>query len=58
MAEDNINWLDDYNSGQFLLGICVANWPATGFTRNGVKQGLEEKNLQKHDDLIDGACEP
>ena len=29
-----------------------------GFTRNGVKQWLEEKNHQKPDDLIDGACEP
>jgi hypothetical protein len=29
-----------------------------GFTRNGVKQWLEEKNHQKTDDLIDGACEP
>ena len=34
--------------------FALSNWPATGLTRNGVKQWLEEK----HDDLIDGACEP
>jgi hypothetical protein len=38
--------------------FALSNWPATGFTRNGVKQWLEEKNHQKPDDLIDGACEP
>jgi hypothetical protein len=36
----------------------LSNWPATGFTRNGVNQWLEDKNHQKPDDLIDGACEP
>ncbi len=38
--------------------FALSNWPATGFTRNGVKQWLEDKNHQKPDDLIDGACEP
>ena len=38
--------------------FALSNWPATGLTRNGVKQWLEEKNHQKPDDLIDGACEP
>jgi hypothetical protein len=37
--------------------FALSNWPATGFTRNGVKQWLEDKNHQKPDDLIDGACE-
>ena len=36
----------------------LSNCPATRFTRNGVKQWLEEKNNQKPDDLIDGDCEP
>jgi hypothetical protein len=38
--------------------FALSNWPATGLTRNVVKQWLEEKNHQKPDDLIDGACEP
>ena len=38
--------------------FALSNWPATGLTRNGVKHWLEEKNHQKSDDLIDGACEP
>ena len=38
--------------------LALSNWPATGLTRNGVKQWLEDKNHQKPDDLIDGACEP
>jgi hypothetical protein len=38
--------------------FALSNWPATGFTRNGVKKWLEEKNNQKPDNLIDGACEP
>ena len=38
--------------------FALSNWPATGLTRNGVKQWLEDKNHQKPDDLIDGACEP
>ena len=36
----------------------LSNWPANGFTRNGVKQWLEKNNYQKPDNLIDGACEP
>ena len=43
------------SSSEFAL----SNWPATGFTRNGVKQWLEEKNCHKFDNLIiDGACGP
>ena len=38
--------------------FALSNWPATVLTRNGVKQWLEDKNHQKPDDLIDGACEP
>ena len=38
--------------------FALSNWPATGLTRNGVKQWLDDKNHQKPDDLIDGACEP
>jgi hypothetical protein len=44
--------------GSSCSEFALSNWPATGFTRNGVKQWLEEKNHQKPDDLIDGACEP
>jgi hypothetical protein len=38
--------------------FALSNWPTTGLTRNVVKQWLEDKNHQKPDDLIDGACEP
>ena len=41
--------------GSSCSEFALSNWPATGFTRNGVKQWLEEKNHQKPDDLIDGA---
>ena len=44
--------------GSSCSEFALSNWPATGLTRNGVKQWLEEKNHQKPDDLIDGACEP
>ena len=44
--------------GSSCSEFALSNWPANGFTRNGVKQWLEEKNHQKPDDLIDGACEP
>ena len=42
--------------GSSCSEFALSNWPATGLTRNGVKQWLEEKNHQKSDDLIDGAC--
>jgi hypothetical protein len=44
--------------GSSCSEFALSNWPANGFTRNGVKQLLEEKNHQKPDDLIDGASEP
>jgi hypothetical protein len=45
--------------GSSCSEFALSNWPATEFTRNGVKQWLEDKNHQKPDDLIiDGACKP
>ena len=38
--------------------FALSSWPAAGMARNVVKEWLEEKNHQKPDDLIDGACEP
>ncbi len=38
--------------GSSCSEFALSNWPATGLTRNGVKQWLEEKNHQKPDDLI------
>jgi hypothetical protein len=38
--------------------FALSNWPVTALTRNGLKHCLEDKNNQKPDDLIDGACEP
>ena len=40
------------------FALSVSNGPATGFTRNDVKQWLGKKNHQKPNDLIDVACEP
>jgi hypothetical protein len=33
--------------GSSCSGFALSNWPATGFTRNGVKRWLEEKIHQK-----------
>ena len=40
--------------------FALSDWPAIGIKRHVVKQWLEEKNhhKHKHDDLIDGTCEP
>ena len=43
--------------GSSFSEFALSNWPATGLTRNGVKQCVEEKNHQKPDDFIDVACE-
>jgi hypothetical protein len=37
--------------GSSCSEFAFINWSATEFTRNGVKQWLEEKNHQKSDDL-------
>ena len=50
--------MDDYNSGQFLFGVCVIQLACKWIYSKWCKQWLEEKNHQKPDDLIDGACEP
>ena len=65
-SHDNIyDWLQTIltdwtiiKPGASCSTFALSDWPAIGITRNVVKQWLEEKNHQKPDDLIDGACEP